>query len=176
MYYDIVIYFITSNWQINLKIYKFYCDVCHFTAFSSSKLFFWNKAENLFPQFWKKNNPKTSHVKFKTICQKLSDSMVSRPCLSNVEEGSPAEQTLISLCSISQPAICCENVWVYAPSAGIVQTGWRANQPASPLWTGPCQLWSCREDEWMPSTRHYWGHPCAPSVALERGHNLFLSA
>lgn len=140
------------------------------SSFSGTKL------KTCFHNFGKKNNPKTSHVKFKIIYQKLSDSMVSSPCLSNVEEGSPAEQTLISLRSISQPPICCENVWVYAPSAGIVQTGWRANQPASPLWTRPCQLWSCREDEWMPSTRHYWGHPCAPSVALERGHNLFLSA
>lgn len=31
--------------------------MCHFTTFSSSKLFFWNKAENLFPQFWKKKQP-----------------------------------------------------------------------------------------------------------------------
>lgn len=83
--------------------------MCHFT-FPPPSSFSGTKLKTCFHNFGKKNNPKTSHVKFKTIYQKLSDSMVSSPCLSNVEEGSPAEQTLISLRSISQPPICCENV------------------------------------------------------------------
>lgn len=119
---------------------------------------------------------KDSQMKLQTIFWKLSDPMVPSLPLRNIEDGRPAEQTLISLCSISQSVACCGNVWVYAPSAGTVQTGRRANQPASLTWTRPCQLWSCREDEWMPSTLHCWDPPCAPSVALERGHNLLLSA
>lgn len=117
-----------------------------------------------------------SQIKLKTIFWELLDPMMLSMHLRNIEEGSPAERTLISLHSISQSGACCGNVWVYAPSAGIVQTGRRANQPASRAWTQPCQLWSCREDEWMPSTLHCWDPPCAPSVALERGHNLLLSA
>lgn len=109
----------------------------------------------------------------KTIFQKLLDPMMLSLLLRNMEERSPAERPLISLYSISQSVACCG---VYAPSAGIVQTGRRANQPACLAGTQPCQLWSCREDEWMPCTLHCWGPPCAPSVALERGHNLLLSA
>lgn len=99
-----------------------------------------------------------------------------RARLSEIWREEAPQSGLWSLCSISQSGACCGNVWVYAPSAGAVQTGRRANQPASLAWTRPCQLWSCREDEWMPSTLHCLDPPCAPSVALERGHNLLLSA
>lgn len=117
-----------------------------------------------------------SKIKLKTVFWKLSDPMMLSLHLRNVEERSPAEQTLISHYSFSQSVACCGNVWVYTPSAGIVQTGRWANQPAFLAWTQPCQLWSRREDEWMPSTLYCWDPPCAPSVALERGHNLLLSA
>lgn len=53
---------------------------------------------------------------------------------------------------------------------------WKTSEPASLSRTRPCQLWSCREDEWIPSSQHCWDPLCAPSVALERGHNLLLSA
>lgn len=46
----------------------------------------------------------------------------------------------------------------------------------SVAWTLFCQLWACREDEWIPSSQPCWDPLCAPSVALERGHNLLLSA
>lgn len=116
---------------------------------------------------WSKN-------KLKTISPKAFRHNDVENASQKCQGRSPTEQTLISLYSISQSVACCGNVWVYAPSAGIVQTGRRANQPPSPA--RPCQLWSCREDEWMPSTLHCWDPPCAPSVAHERGHNLLLSA
>lgn len=115
-------------------------------------------------------------IRLKTAFWTLSDPLVMSLPLGNTKGGSPAEQSLISLHSISQSVACCGNVWDYAPSAGKVQTGGRANQPASLAWTQPCQLWSYGEDEWMLSTQHCWDPPCAPSVALERGHNLLLSA
>lgn len=114
-----------------------------------------------------------SENRLRLFSKSFSDPMMLSLLLRNMEERSPAERPLISLYSISQSVACCG---VYAPSAGIVQTGRRANQPACLAGTQPCQLWSCREDEWMPCTLHCWGPPCAPSVALERGHNLLLSA
>lgn len=120
---------------------------------------------------------KDSQINLKTIFRKLSDPMMLSLPLRNIEEGSPAEPGFWCLSTASLSLwLCCGNVWVYAPSAGIVQTGRRANQSASLAWSQPCQLWSCGEDEWMPSTLHCWGLLCAPSVALERGHNLLLSA
>lgn len=71
-------------------------------------VFFVNTAVNVF--LWFEGGEKKPHIKFKTIFQKLSDSIVSSPCFSSGGEGSPAEPTLISLHSISQPVVGSENV------------------------------------------------------------------
>lgn len=102
--------------------------------------------------------------------ESFSDPMVLILHLRNTEEGRPADRTLISPCSISRPCgLRLECVTLCSLCRHTVQTGRIANQAASLARTQPRQLWSCREDEWMPSL---------PSTAEtpERGHNLLLSA
>lgn len=110
----------------------------------------------------------TPKSRFKTTFPKPS--AAAEMSLPHRGQAEPCSHSLLSVC------FCEGNVWVYAPSAGWLQTGNQAKRPQSLAWTGPCQLWSCREDEWIPFSQHYWDPHCAPSVALERGHNLLLSA
>lgn len=114
----------------------------------------------------------TSKSQFTTTFPKLSAAEEM-----NLPFRGPTEPCLISLPCPSQCASVggmCEFMLPLQADSKLEDK--RTGLSVSLSWTRPCQLWSCRGDEWIPSSQHCWDPLCAPSVALERGHNLLLSA